>query len=64
MVYERGRRFMPEGRGICDKCKHVFEDGNSCKAFPKEIPLSILIGEFDHRKPYEGDKGIQFEATA
>lgn len=37
------------------------ETDHVCKAFPKGIPFSILRGEFDHTKPYEGDNGVRFE---
>lgn len=44
----------------CMICAHLME-GTECKAF-KKIPDEILIGTVDHRKPYPGDNGIQFEA--
>lgn len=49
----------------CKTCKHFHRDhkGWECDAFPDfpGIPLAILNMEFDHRKPYEGDHGIQWE---
>jgi len=32
-----------------------------CSAYPGGIPLGILAGEMDHRKPQKGDRGIQYE---
>ena len=54
------------------KCKHyigvIQPDGteltetNSCKAFPKGIPVEIAYGNNLHRKPLEGqDNDIIFE---
>ena len=38
---------------------------NYCKAYPKDtedgIPHEILMGDHDHKEPYKGDHGIQFE---
>lgn len=49
---------------ICLDCKYYRpEPGRrpACDAFPDGIPRPILISKADHRKPYEGDNGIQFE---
>jgi hypothetical protein len=32
-----------------------------CEAFPDRVPREIYTGQFDHREPYPGDNGIQFE---
>lgn len=47
--------------GTCYKCKHVKPTGDKCKAFPGGIPVEVLRGKHDHRKPYKGDNGIRFE---
>lgn len=51
----------------CMPCKHLVLkrpiDGNPrCSAYPDGIPIEILMNEVDHRQPYKGDNGIQFEA--
>lgn len=50
---------------ICFRCLHFYgiERGVGwvCRAYPKNIPTEILINKVDHRLPYKGDKGIQFE---
>ena len=44
----------------CYSCKHYNKD-LTCKAFPNRIPIEILRGKHDHRAPFEGDRGIQYE---
>lgn len=47
----------------CYSCKHLREGRPmQCDAFPQGIPQQILLNKFDHRKPFEGDNGIHFEA--
>jgi hypothetical protein len=48
-------------RPQCDYCTRLARFGFQCKAFPQGIPEDILKGRHDHRKPYSGDNGIQFE---
>ena len=53
----------------CLFCKHFNSEAfdksarhRGCEAFgDKGIPNEIWVKEVDHRKPYEGDNGIQFE---
>mgnify|MGYP000129560771 CR=1 FL=1 len=53
---------------ICVDCKHldrVFKYGKGwyCEAYPDGwgIPEEIMMSGVDHKKPFKGDNGIQFE---
>ena len=55
---------MTIGMPLCAGCKHFhFDDmsGNKCDAFPDGVPEDIFLSRVDHREPYPGDRGIQFE---
>ena len=48
----------------CATCAHRFTDSYfpvRCAAFPGGVPRAMLFGDHQHRKPYEGDRGIQWE---
>jgi hypothetical protein len=45
--------------GQCDQCRHYLE-GDRCLAFPRGIPLAILLGEIEHDRPFPGDGGVTF----
>jgi hypothetical protein len=56
----RMNNFEPEVLTPCHTCKHRIS-GLTCKAFLDGIPQEILLGKHQHRKPYPGDRGIQYE---
>lgn len=45
----------------CAACRRNRRDG-TCDAFPDGIRMDILVNDFDHRQPFPGDHGIQFDA--
>jgi hypothetical protein len=46
----------------CRGCKHFHKDGISCKAFPDQIPDSIINGPKKHTKRmFSQDNDIFFE---
>ena len=46
---------------LCNDCKHKWLHEIKCDAFPDGIPDDVLCCDLDHRKPIDGDHGIQFE---
>lgn len=46
--------------GICHRCRHRGSDPFRCKAFPDGIPNVILVGEYVHIRPFQGDGGVLF----
>ena len=48
---------------MCYSCVHYNDDDDdlTCGAFPDGIPEPILLSQFDHRYPYDGDDGVLFE---
>ena len=70
MAKERDRKDYFVGTGddvyfpLCNTCKHFINNTLTCKAFPERIPNDILDGKANHKKPFEGDHGIQYEPIA
>lgn len=63
-VMDDTEHFIPEFSPVCSWCAHLYRlEGRTCDAFTKRdsIPLEIWMGEHEHRTPYPGDNGIQFE---
>lgn len=50
----------------CNNCKHITKKtGNViyyCTAYLDGVPAEIALNIVDHKKPFPGDHGIQFEA--
>ena len=54
-------------RSQCDACRHFrgrqsFSVPFTCTAFPEGIPDAVFDNELDHRRPIDGDNGLQFLA--
>jgi excisionase family DNA binding protein len=45
----------------CYDCIHFREaKSGKCDAFPDQIPEQLWSGEFQHDKPFPGDRGLRF----
>lgn len=43
----------------CRACAHLRE-GNTCDAYPQQIPDAIAMFGRDHREAYPGDHGVRY----
>lgn len=57
---------MTISQPICMYCTRFDPDGAglTCSAYPGGIPAGIIESAVDHREPYQGDHGLQFEPTS
>jgi hypothetical protein len=54
---------MIAGTPMCMGCKHfkISPQYMCCGAFPKGIPITIILNSLDHRFPAAGDNGVRYE---
>ncbi len=53
-----------EIESLCPTCAHLIGSGMTCAAFPKGIPVIILLGAYDHHLSYDfeglSDEGLTY----
>ena len=63
IVIDGDEFYIPRFSKICNLCIHLhnYGLGRTCDAFPEGIPMTIWLGENNHKKAYPGDNNIRFE---
>ena len=44
----------------CESCAYRIVGTLNCEAYPKGIPLVILVGVWDHAAEFPGDGGLRY----
>ena len=62
LLNEALANWAPSVLADCFMCRHLIPSGfPHCAAYPEGIPWEIQAGQVDHRLPWAGDHGIQYE---
>ena len=46
---------------MCLACKRYDPETGACEAYPGGVPEEIIVGNWDHRFPKPGDRGLRFD---
>lgn len=44
----------------CDSCAYRILGTLECEAYPRGIPIAILVGAWDHTAEFPGDEGLRY----
>lgn len=63
IVFDDEVQTLPAISPQCVTCANLLDAGakRQCKAYPNGIPDEVWTGLINHRRPYQGDNGIQYE---